>query len=89
LGATLIGVSTDGPWLQSRFHSACNLPYPLIAEGGKSVVESFGLKTRLLGFAKRRTVVIDSDGTVRGLFKGKETMDPRTALALCRSLVTA
>ena len=81
-------MSTDGSWLQSRFHSACDLPYPLIAEGGKSVVESYGLKTRLLGAAKRRTVVIDSDGTVRGLFKGKETMDPRPALELCRDLAT-
>ena len=80
--ASIIGVSTDGGWLQERFHSACGLPYPLIGEGGKDVVQDYGLKTAFLGSAKRRTVVIDCDGVVRAIFKGKRSMDPRPALEL-------
>ena len=86
--ATVIGVSTDGLWLQERFHSACKLPYPLIGEGGKEVVRAYGFRTALWGSAKRRTVVIDCDGVVRAIFKGKRSMDPRPALKLCRTLST-
>ena len=84
--ATIIGLSTDGAWLQGRFHTACDLQYPLIGEGGKEIVRDYGLRTALLGSAKRRTVVIDCDGVVRAVFKGKRSMDPRAALELCRTL---
>ena len=86
LPATVLGVSTDGAWVQERFHSACGLNFPLIGEGGKVIVRDYGLRTALLGSAKRRTVVIDCDGMVRAVFKGKRTMDPGPALELCRSL---
>ena len=83
----MLGVSTDGQWLQSRFHSACDLPFPLIGDGGKELVNDYGLRTAFLGSAKRRTVVIDGSGIVRAAFKGKRSMDPKAALELCRSLV--
>ena len=82
----MLGVSTDRRATQARFKESCGLPYPLICGGGLAIVKSYGFKLPFLPLSKRRTVVISSDGTIRATFKGKESMDPGPALALCRSL---
>ncbi len=61
-GVQVIGVSTDSTDAQARFRSKHNLPYPLVADGTKSVIEAFGVPTTM-GFAKRTAFLIQ-DGKI-------------------------
>jgi peroxiredoxin Q/BCP len=56
-GVTVIGVSTDKPEAQKAFKEKYNLPFTLIADHDKQVVEAFGVPTTM-GFAKRQAFLI-------------------------------
>ena len=56
-GVAVIGVSTDKPAAQKAFKEKYNLPFTLIADHDKKVVEAFGVPTTM-GFAKRQAFLI-------------------------------
>jgi peroxiredoxin Q/BCP len=56
-GVAVIGVSTDKPAAQKAFKEKYRLPFTLIADHDKKVVEAFGVPTTM-GFAKRQAFLI-------------------------------
>lgn len=56
-GVAVIGVSTDKPEAQKAFKEKYSLPFTLIADSDKKVVQAFGVPTTV-GFAKRQAFLI-------------------------------
>jgi peroxiredoxin Q/BCP len=67
-GAALVGVSADSAESHGRFREKHNLPFPLIADQDRRVIDAYGARGPFgLGTA-RVTYVIDTEGTVRAAF---------------------
>jgi len=69
-GATLFGVSIDPAKSHTRFIEKFDLPFPLLADTDKSIVESYGVWVEKSMYGKkymgteRTTFVIDAKGRV-------------------------
>ncbi len=61
-GVQILGVSSDGTEAQQKFRSKQSLPYPLIADQQKKVIEAFGVPTKM-GFASRQAFLV-KDGKI-------------------------
>jgi peroxiredoxin Q/BCP len=72
LNAVVIGVSTDDLETQQRFKKEHNLPFELIADTDKRVVNAYGT-SGMLGFTKRWTFIIDPEGIVRAVIDDVDT----------------
>lgn len=57
-GVTVYGVSTDKPKKQKAFKEKYELPFTLIADHEKKVVEAFGVST-MMGFADRQAYLFN------------------------------
>lgn len=70
LGASVVGVSTDGSDSHRRFREACRLPFRLAADVDGSVREAYDVRRRVpVGPGTMRvTYLIDSEGRVRGVY---------------------
>lgn len=67
VGATRVGISADSVQVQAGFADKQGFDYPLLSDHDGVVAARFGVKRGLLsGFSpvKRKTFVIDTDGTV-------------------------
>jgi peroxiredoxin Q/BCP len=85
LGASRVGISTDGVDKQARFSDSQRFDYPLLSDADGSVAESFGVKRGLLGKflpVKRTTFVIDKDRTVLEVISSEVNMDTHADKAL-------
>jgi peroxiredoxin Q/BCP len=90
VGASRVGISTDGVDKQARFADSQRFDYPLLSDRDGSVAEIFGVKRGLLGKllpVKRTTFVIDTDRSVLDVISSELNMDTHAdkALALLRS----
>lgn len=72
LDAVVIGVSTDDLDTQRKFKEKYQLPFDLVADSDKRVVEAYDVKG-MLGFAKRRTFIIDPEGIIRYIVEDVDT----------------
>jgi len=69
-GFEVIGVSTDSQQSHQKFISKYNLPFTLLADEDKSIVQSYGVwgEKNLYGIkytgTNRRTFLIDEDGVI-------------------------
>lgn len=75
-GATIVGISGDGPRRHTAFARALGLDFPLLSDADGEVRAAYGV-ARILGVLPRRaTYVIDPGGIVRmvygGQFRGRE-----------------
>ena len=59
-----MGISADQVDRQREFDDANALGFPLLSDPGRSIARSFGVIRRSPLPSKRKTFVIDSDGTV-------------------------
>ena len=70
----MIGVSTDNEKSHQKFISKFNLPYRLIADTDKKVVELYGVWAEKSMYGKkymginRKTFLIDEDGKIAKIF---------------------
>ena len=70
----VIGVSTDSEKSHQKFISKFNLPYRLIADTDKKVVELYGVWAEKSMYGKkymginRKTFLIDEDGKIAKIF---------------------
>lgn len=66
LGAQILGVSVDDSASHAKFAAKYNLPFPLLADEGGKVAQSYGAYSNwgVVGFAKRYTYLIDPQGKV-------------------------
>lgn len=62
-GVTVVGVSTDDVPAQKAFQEKYNLPFVLLADKDKKVINAFGVPTGTAGFASRQAFLI-KDGIV-------------------------
>ena len=90
LGASRVGISTDGVDKQARFADSQQFDYPLLSDRDGAVAELFGVKRGLLGKllpVKRTTFVIDTDRSVLDVISSELNMDTHAdkALELLRS----
>ncbi|GBD25970.1 Putative peroxiredoxin bcp [bacterium HR30] len=72
LKATVVGVSTDDLATQREFKEKLSLPFELIADPDERVVKLYGVEG-WLGMARRRTFVIDPQGTLRAVIEDVDT----------------
>ncbi|ULH16258.1 peroxiredoxin [Deinococcus sp. KNUC1210] len=61
LNTRIIGVSTDTEAKQALFREQCQLSFPLLPDGDRTIGRAFGV-VGLLGLAKRQTFLIDPQG---------------------------
>ncbi len=90
VGASRVGISTDGVDKQARFADSQQFDYPLLSDRDGAVAEMFGVKRGLLGKllpVKRTTFVIDTDRSVLDVISSELNMDTHAdkALATLRS----
>ncbi|MBK7857348.1 MAG: peroxiredoxin [Archangiaceae bacterium] len=72
VGATVVGISSQGTESKKAFAEKHRLPYTLVADEGGAVREKFGVKGSFFGLLDgRETYVIDSQGVVRHVFNSQ------------------
>jgi peroxiredoxin len=70
LGARVVAVSVDSPYVQARFRAACGAEFPFLSDFNREAAEAFGvlreepLSVGLLRTTDRSAFVIDGDGVV-------------------------
>ena len=72
-GAVILGVSADDEASHKAFAEKFNLPFSLLADPGRTIIEAYGVKMPVVGFAKRVTFVIDRQGTIRKVLADVDT----------------
>lgn len=78
-GYEVIGVSTDDEKSHKKFETKYNLPFTLIADDEKAIVEAYGVWVEKNMYGKkymgtaRTTFIIDGDGTIAHLISKVDT----------------
>jgi len=86
-GAVILGVSADDAQSHKAFAEKFHLPFSLLADPDKRIIEAYGVKMPLLGFAKRVTFLIDRQGVVRKVISDTRTKDhDRQVLAFLKAM---
>lgn len=68
-GAVVLGVSSDDVKSHEAFSAKYHLPFSLLADPDKAIINAYGVKMFGLGYAKRVTFVIDRQGVIRKIFQ--------------------
>lgn len=74
-GIAVIGVSADDEASHDAFARKYNLPFPLVADPGRDILDKYGVwgeknrYGRISMGTHRTTFLIDEDGTIRHVFK--------------------
>ena len=80
-GFAVIGVSTDDEKSHKKFETKYNLPFPLIADSDKKIVEEYGLWVEKNMYGKkymgtaRTTFVIDGNGVITKVIDKVDTQN--------------
>lgn len=80
-GFAVIGVSTDDEKSHKKFESKYSLPFPLIADPDKQIVESYGVWVEKNMYGKkymgtaRTTFLIDTNGTIAKVIDKVDTQN--------------
>jgi len=74
-GAVILGVSGDSTESHRTFAEKFHLPFSILADPDKRIIEAYGVKMPLVGFARRVTFLIDRKGVVRKVIRDTRTQD--------------
>jgi len=86
-GAVILGVSADTTQSHKAFAEKFHLPFSILADPDKRIIEAYGVKMPLIGIAKRTTVLIDRQGVIRKIIRDVRTKDhDQQVLALLKGL---
>ena len=72
-GAIILGVSADDVSSHQAFSAKYALPFSLLADPKRTIIEAYDVKMAVLGMAKRVTFVIDKQGVIRRILKDVDT----------------
>jgi len=78
-GFQVIGVSTDDEKSHKKFETKYSLPFPLIADADKHIVEAYGVWVEKNMYGKkymgtaRTTFIIDADGVISKIIEKVDT----------------
>jgi peroxiredoxin Q/BCP len=64
-GAVVLGVSADDVTSHAAFAAKFSLPFSLLADPDKLIIDAYGVKMPVVGVAKRWTFIIDKAGVIR------------------------
>jgi peroxiredoxin len=68
VGAQILGISVDSPFVNRRFAQETGVPFPLLSDFNKEAAEDWGVLYPeffgMKGVTKRAAFVVDPDGTV-------------------------
>ncbi len=82
----MLGISVDSYPANAAFAKQEGLMFPLLSDFQRTVSKVYGILNEERGFANRTTFVIDKDGVIRHIDKGKDAIDPSGAHAACSLL---
>jgi peroxiredoxin Q/BCP len=69
-GAVILGVSADDAASHKAFAAKYHLPFRLVADSDHRIIDAYGVRMPVLGWAKRTTFLVDKSGVVRKVFEG-------------------
>ncbi len=69
-GAVILGVSADTAASHKTFAAKFHLPFRLVADPDRRIIDAYGVRMPILGWAKRTTFLIDASGVIRKVFVG-------------------
>lgn len=72
-GAAVLGVSADDVTSHKAFAQKYHLPFPLLADPGRTIIDAYGVRMPVVGIARRVTFIIDKEGIVRDVVKDVDT----------------
>ena len=64
-GAVILGVSADGVASHAAFAQKFSLPFPLLADPDRLIIDAYGVRMPVVGIARRVTFIIGKDGLIR------------------------
>lgn len=68
VGATVLGISVDSPFVNRRFAEETRVPFPLLSDFNREAAAAYGVLYSefygMKGVSKRAAFVVDRDGTV-------------------------
>lgn len=68
LGARIYGISVDSPFVNQKWKSDMDVPFPILSDFNKTAAEAYGVLEQdffgLRGVAKRSVFVVDAAGSV-------------------------
>lgn len=64
MNALVVGISADKPEIQQKFIDKFDLTFPMISDKDKLIIDAYGAREVLGVTAKRRTFLIDPEGTI-------------------------
>jgi peroxiredoxin Q/BCP len=73
-GCDVLGVSQDSQETNDRFRKELALPFPLVGDPKGAILESYGVRWPILGFAQRVTYVIGPNRRIRFAFRSEFNM---------------
>ena len=70
----MLGISGDTPFSHAEYHKRHALPFPLLSDVHRRVIQAYGVWDEERNVAYRSTVVVDRDGRVRWSQSGDRLM---------------
>lgn len=64
-GAVVLGVSADTVDSHAAFAGKFSLPFPLLADPDRTIIDAYGVRMAVVGIARRVTFIIGKDGLVK------------------------
>ena len=72
-GTVVLGVSGDDVKSKKAFAEKYHLPFSILADPEKKILEAYGVKMPIIGLAKRVTFIIDKQGVIRHILTDVNT----------------
>jgi len=86
-GAVVLGVSADDTTSHAAFAEKFHLPFSILADPGKKIIDAYGVRMPVVGIAKRVTFIIDKGGIIRHIVREVNTKaHDKQVLALLKTL---
>ncbi len=82
----VLGISVDSSPANKVFAEQNGIKFPLLSDFQRKVSQEYGVLNPDAGFANRTTFVVDKNGVIQFIQKGKEAIDPSGAGAACSRL---
>ena len=70
----MLGISGDTPFSHAEYHKRHALPFHLLSDVHRSVIQAYGVWDEERNVAYRSTVIVDRDGKVRWSQSGDRLM---------------
>jgi thioredoxin-dependent peroxiredoxin len=79
-GTQVIGISVDSRAKNKAFARELGITFPILSDEAKTVSRQYGVLMPVIRLAKRTTFLIDEQGIIRAIWKGREAADPSGTL---------